>query len=78
MAIISPITPLPATKVDAAPKTTPREMPDQVTLDKVRVDAEPVAERRRNPDRRRRSREERLMDRRLGAERRKRMVDISV
>jgi hypothetical protein len=78
MVNIAPITPAPATKVDAAPKTSPRANPGQVATDRVQADAEPVAERRRNPDRRRRSRDERVMDRRLGADRRKRTVDISV
>ncbi len=78
MVNIAPITPAPATKVDAAPRTSPRANPGQMATDRVQADAEPVAERRRNPDRRRRSRDERVMDRRLGADRRKRTVDISV
>lgn len=78
MVNISPIAPAPATKTDPAPKTTPRANPGAISTDKTAVEAEPVNERRRNPERRRRSREGRVMDQRLGAERRKRTVDISV
>lgn len=78
MVSINPITPSPATKTDPAPKTTPRQNPGSVSTDKIAVDAEPVNERRRNPERRRQPRDGRVMDRRLGAERRKRSVDISV
>jgi hypothetical protein len=78
MVMISPILPAPATKTDAAPKTSPRADPgSSISTDKAAVDAEPVAERRRNPERRR-SRNGRIMDQRLGAERRKRTVDISI
>ena len=74
---INPISPVPATKLDPAPKTTRRNNPGAIATDKTLVDVEPVAERRRNPDRRR-DRDQRRMDRRLGADRRKRTVDISV
>lgn len=78
MVNISPITPAPATKTDPAPKTTPRANPGAISTDKIAVDAEPVIERRRNPDRRRHSRNGRVMDQRLGADRRKRTIDISI
>ncbi len=78
MVNISPISPAPATKTDPAPKTTPRANPGAISTDKTAVDAEPVIERRRNPDRRRRSRNGRVMDQRLGADRRKRTIDISI
>lgn len=78
MVNISPITPAPATKTDPAPKTTPRANPGAISTDKTTADVEPVSERRRNPDRRRRSRNGRVMDQRLGADRRKRTIDISI
>ena len=78
MVTINPVVSSPATKTDKAPKTTPRQNPGALSTDKVAVDAEPVNERRRNPERRREPRDGRVMDRRLGAERRKRSVDISV
>ena len=83
MVTITPVSPLPATKVDKAPQTSSRKNPAAtVSTDKTLADVDPVLERRRDPERRRRPRggqaEDRVMDQRLGAERRKRSVDISV
>ena len=79
MVTINPVSPLPATKVDKAPQTSSRKNPGAtLSTDKTLADVEPVIERRRDPERRRRSREGRVMDQRLGAERRKRSVDISI
>lgn len=77
MVTINPISPQTATKLDKAPKTSPRANPGALDIDKTPVDAAPVVERRRDPERRR-SRKERIMDQRLGTERRKRSVDISI
>lgn len=77
MVTINPIAPLPATKIDKAPKTSPRTNPGALGIDRTQADVDPVVERRRDPERRR-GRKERIMDQRLGTERRKRSVDISI
>ncbi len=69
--------PSPATKIDPAPKTTPRTNPADVAIDKTRDATAPLVERRKNPDRRR-QRGDSAIDRRIGADRRRRTVDISV
>lgn len=69
--------PSPATHIDPAPKTTPRTNPGDVAIDKARDPATPVVERRKNPERRR-NRGDANYDRRVGTERRRRSVDISI
>jgi|GEM_PF-1096421 hypothetical protein len=73
---IRSISPLSATQLDRAPKTASRAEPEDVPTTKLGVEA-PHPERRRNPDRRRRRAKE-TIDRRLGADRRRRSVDIEV
>lgn len=70
------IPPLTVTQVDRAPKPASRTEPQDVPSSKIGMEA-PRTERRRNPDRRRQRAKESI-DRRLGAERRRRSVDIEV
>lgn len=70
------IPPVSGTKLDRAPKPASRAEPEDVPSSRVGVDA-PRVERRRNPDRRR-QRGRGAIDRRVGADRRRRSVDIEV
>ncbi len=69
--------PPPLTQIDPAPKTTPRNNPGDVAIDKTRDPVAPQVERRQNPDRRR-GRGGSAFDRRISNDRRRRNVDISV
>jgi hypothetical protein len=69
--------PSPLTHIDPAPKPATRSEPAEIPASKVRNTDVPVIERRRNPDRRRRGKNGPI-DRRTGADRRRRTVDISV
>jgi hypothetical protein len=70
------IPPVSVTQLDRAPKPVSRAEPEDIPSSKLGLDA-PRNERRRNPDRRRQRAKESI-DRRLGAERRRRSVDIEV
>ncbi len=69
--------PSPATRIDPAPKNTPRTNPGDVAIDRTRDATQPQVERRKNPERRR-NRDDATYDRRIGNERRRRNVDISI
>lgn len=71
------ISPPAITQVDRAPRPVTRADPEAMPQSKLRSDA-PRPERRRNPDRRNRGRDKDPIDRRLGADRRRRAVDIKV
>lgn len=68
---------LPITQLDRAPKPASRVEPESMPADKPEANA-PSVERRRDPERRRRGRGKDPLDRRLGAERRRRSIDIEV
>lgn len=70
------ISPVAVTQVDRAPKPASRAEPEDIPSDKIRANAPPT-ERRRNPDRRR-QRGKGAVDRRIGADRRRRAIDIEV
>ena len=69
--------PPPLTQVDPAPKTTPRNNPGEVAVDRTRDPTTPQVERRQNPDRRRK-RDGSAFDRRTSSDRRRRSVDIKI
>lgn len=68
---------LPITQLDRAPKPASRVEPESMPTDKL-ADNAPGVERRRDPERRRRGRQKDPIDRRLGAERRRRSIDVEV
>lgn len=68
---------LPITQLDRAPKPASRVEPESMPATKLDTNA-PGVERRRDPERRRRRRSKDPLDRRLGAERRRRSIDIEV
>jgi len=74
---IRSVLPASITQIDRAPKPASRIEPEAMPPSKLQTDA-PAAERRRNPERRRRRAGKGPMDRRLGAERRRNRVDIEV
>ncbi|MDX9874492.1 MAG: hypothetical protein RBS88_06230 [Spongiibacteraceae bacterium] len=69
--------PLPATRVDPAPRTSPRETPAEVATQRPRDNTIGRTD-RRGADRRRNSGTRPVVERRLGTERRRRTVDITV
>jgi len=71
--------PAPLTQIDPAPKPASRNQPDAVPVTSTNTPEKPLIERRRNPDRRGERRGgSGPIDRRTGADRRRRTVDISV
>lgn len=68
----------PVTKLDKTPRPASRSNTADVAVDRPRAEAAETHERRRNPDRRRHGAGQTAIERRVGTNRRKRSVDITV